>query len=81
MQSFIGLALMVPEIIKGSLKTPPLDLQTVKKAWPDSVKVHKEYAEVLITNMVPRYEKTKLSGRSNPGIKVTFQKRKKTVLR
>ena len=25
-QSFIGLALMVPEIIKGSLKTPYLDL-------------------------------------------------------
>ena len=32
MQSFIGLALMVSVIIRGSLKTP-LDIYTVKEAW------------------------------------------------
>ena len=38
MKSFIGLALMVPEIIRGSLKTPSLDLSTVKKPSLNRVK-------------------------------------------
>ena len=34
MQSFIGLALMVPEIIRGVPKDPPGPLNG-KKAWPE----------------------------------------------
>ena len=37
MQSFIGLALMVPEITKGPLKTPLVPLNG-KNAWPEQVK-------------------------------------------
>ena len=34
MQSFIGIALMVPEIIKGGPKDPPGPLNC-KEAWPE----------------------------------------------
>ena len=38
MQSFIGLALIIPEIIRGSLKIPSLDLSTVKRPGLNRVK-------------------------------------------
>ena len=51
MQSFIWLALMVPKIIRGSLKTP-LDLQTIKKVGLNRIK------DFLSNNVVHRFDKS-----------------------